>query len=487
MGVPGLDKTLAGGVPEGRFYLLQGDPGTGKTTLALQFLLEGVRLGEASLYVTLSETRHELEEVARSHGWDISGLALHELSSSDVRLSASEQNTLFYPAEVELNETVERVMALVEKVRPKRLVFDSLSEMRLLAGEALSYRRQILLLKERLSRYGATVFFLDDKTAEGGPDSQLLSLAHGVIELSRKTAEFGGVRRQLEIIKMRGVRYASGLHDLTLMTGGLRVHPRLVAAEHSKAFDREVLGSGSPELDALQRGGLVRGTSTLLLGPSGCGKSTVASMFVRATLSAKKRVAVFNFDECDRTFFGRTQGVGIDLQAAVDSGELLVKQVDPATIGPGEFVSMVRDVVEQSGVELVLIDSLNGYFNAMPGKDFLALHMHDLLTYLQQMGCTTLVTVAQSGLVGTMKSTVDMTYLSDSVLLFRFFEVKGRVRKALSVVKKRIGGHEDTIRELLISNSGVTVGEPLEDFHGVLTGTPTYVGKSGSLLHGGLA
>lgn len=481
-GIEGLDYVLGGGLPENRIYLIQGEPGVGKTTLALQFLLEGVRVGESGLYVTLSETREELEEVARSHGWDLSALTMHEMSSVEQRFAAQQQNTLFYPAEVELNETVEQVMQLVDSVHPKRLVFDSLSEMRLLAGESLAYRRQILALKQRLARYRTTVMFIDDKTGEQGADLQLRSLAHGVVDLSRERNAFGGLRRFLEVIKMRGVDFATGLHELLLLPGGAQVHPRLVAENHRREFQNRPVGSGSPALDALQNGGPVAGTTTVLVGPSGCGKSTVAGAYVLAAVKNRMRAAVFNFDENRQTFFERSKGAGMNLRP-YDEGDLAVFQVDPAEMGPGEFVGMVRHEVEKHQAQMIVIDSLNGYFHSMPGTQYLTLHMHELLTYLNQMACVTLVTVTQHGLMGHMQTPVDITYLADAVLLFRYFEAQGRVRKAISVVKKRLGGHEDAIRELQISDAGIFVGEPLSEFQGVLTGTPAFLGKSSTLLH----
>ncbi len=467
-GVSGLDEILRGGFPRRRSYLLRGAPGVGKTTLGLQFLLEGARTGEPGLYVTLSETQEELAAVAASHGWTLDGFRVHPLSTPEEMLEAQRQNTLFHPAEVELNETIERVLALVDDIRPLRIVFDSLSEMRLLAGESLRYRRQILALKQQFARRDATVLFLDDGTAEGG-DTQLESLAHGVIELDRSALAYGAARRRLEVLKMRGVDFLTGKHDFTIVRGGLQVFPRLVAASHRTSFRREVLASGVPGLDAMLGGGLVRGTSTVCLGPAGTGKSSIASQYAATALQRKERVLCFSFDETLEVFNARTHGLGLHL---TDDPLFELRQVDPAELSPGEFAHACRENVERGDLRLLIIDSLNGYLMAMPEERFLVLHLHELLTYLGQQGVTTLLVLTQHGMVGKMDAPVDVTYLADTVLLLRFFEAEGRVRKALSVLKRRVGKHEDSIRELQISDRGVEIREPLTHFRGVLTGVP---------------
>jgi circadian clock protein KaiC len=480
-GIAGLDDILRGGLPRRRIYLLQGSPGTGKTTLGLQFLLEGERRGEPGLYVTLSETEEELRAVATSHGWSLDGIALHQLSSLEDVLAAQSQNTLFHPSEVELNETTSRVLELVEKARPVRVVFDSLSEMRLLAGDSLRYRRQILSLKQYFAGRNSTVLFLDDGTAEHG-DLQLHSLAHGVISLEKRTPDFGATRRWLEVAKLRGVPFRSGRHDCSIERGGLRVFPRLIAAEHHTDFERGKLSSGVADLDALLGGGLDRGTSTLLLGPAGSGKSTLAAQFVHAAAAREERTAMFSFDENLGTLFARTSGMGLALEPAVQQGWVSVKQVDPAELSPGEFAHGIREAVEQDGARVVVIDSLNGYLMAMPDEHHLVTQLHEVLSYLNQRGVTTLLVLAQHGLVGTMEAPVDITYLADTVTLLRYFEAEGQVRKALSVLKKRTGFHEDTIREFQTSPNGIVVGPPLRGFRGILTGVPELTGEAPHLL-----
>jgi circadian clock protein KaiC len=479
-GIPGLDEILVGGLPPRRVYLVKGSPGTGKTTLALQFLLEGVRRGETGLYVTLSETEEELRGVAQSHDWNLDGIHLHQLSTPEEVLEAERQNTLFHPAEVELHETISKVTAMVDRIVPTRIVFDSLSEMRLLAGESLRYRRQILALKQQFSGRNITILFLDDGTADTR-DSQLESIAHGVIDLEKSVPEYGAVRRRLEVVKLRGVNFVTGKHDFVIKRQGLRIFPRLVASEHRVSFEREEVSCGVPALDKLLEGGLQRGTSTLLLGPAGVGKSSVAAQYMMAALKRGEHVACFSFDENLATFFTRAGNMGIPLPRN-DPKAATFRQVDPAELSPGEFAHAVRSSVEDSNARVVVIDSLNGYLMAMPDERFLLIHMHELLTYLSQRGVVTILIVAQHGLVGTMQAPIDVTYLADTVLLFRFFEAAGQVRKALSVLKKRVGRHEDTIREFRVTEHGVEVGSPLSEFRGVLTGVPQYAGTEGTLL-----
>ena len=469
-GVAGLDDILGGGFPRDRVYLLQGDPGVGKTTLALQFLLAGAARGETCLYVTLSETREELEDVARSHGWSLAPLALFEFHSAEP--PDDDENTLFHPSEVELAETTQTLLDEIVRVKPSRVVIDSLSEIRLLSQSALRYRRQVLGLKQFFSGRGCTVLLLDDRTSEPG-DLQLQSVVHGVVTLEQLAPLYGSERRRLRVLKLRGVRFRGGFHDFVLVTGGIKVFPRLVAAEHRPGFEHAQLSCGVPALDALVGGGIDRGTSTLLMGPAGTGKSTVAMLYAKAAAQCGLRVAVFTFDESTATMVARSKGVSLDLRPELESGAIEVRQIDPAELTPGEFAHAVREAVEERGVRLVVIDSLNGYMHAMPEEHFLTLQLHELLTYLGQMGVITMMVVAQHGFVGPMQSPVDVSYLADSVVVLRHFEADGRLRKAISMVKRRTGKHESSIRELLIDAAGVHVGEALEDLRGLMTGVPS--------------
>ena len=475
--VEGLDAILGGGLPAGHLYLLEGSPGTGKTTLAVQFLLEGVRRGETALYVTLSESKEELAEVAESHGWTLDGIAVHELSS-DMSLQPDAEYTVFRPSEIELGSTMRSVMEVVQRVQPSRIVFDSLSEMRLLAGEPLRYRRQILGLKQFFgTAAGGTVLLLDDKTAVGA-DLQLQSIAHGVIVLEQLGPEYGGARRRLRILKIRGVQFQEGYHDYEIVRGGVRVYPRLIAAQHGRPFAPQVVTTGVAALDELLGGGVSMGTTTLLVGPAGAGKSLMAAQIAFTTASRGEAAAFFLFDEGVGTFLAGTTGIGFDIEPLIDAGRLTVEQVNPAEQSPGQFVHLVREAVEDRGVRVVVIDSLNGYVNAMPEERFLTVHLHELFTYLRQRGVLTLAVMTQHGLIGSMQSQVDISYLADSVILLRYFEAQGAIRKAISVVKRRAGRHEATIREFSVGASGIRVGAPLRDFRGVLTGVPLYEGPS---------
>jgi circadian clock protein KaiC len=481
-GIAGLDQLLGAGLPPTRVYLIDGDPGSGKTTLGLQFLREGVTRGEKVLYVTLSETRAELAAVAASHGWTLDGMSVHELSPSDESFQPDDQYTFFHPSEVELSVTTKAVLAEVERINPSRVVFDSLSEMRLLAREPLRYRRQILGLKQFFVGRNCTVLLLDDKTSQDG-DLQLQSLAHGVISLEQLAPEYGAERRRLRIIKMRGVRFQGGFHDFVIATGGVHVYPRLVAASSRTNGSHGHASSGIPKLDALLGGGFDRGTSSLFIGPAGAGKSAIATHVAVAAAGRGEHVAVFLFDEGLETYRRRAAGLGSDVTEHVAAGRITLTQVDPAEMSPGEFADKVRNAVDRDRATVVVIDSLNGYLNAMPEERYLVAQLHELFMFLRQRGVLAISVVAQHGMVGQMQAPIDLSYLADNVLLLRFFEADGAVRQAISVLKKRSGPHEKTIRELRLESSGVTVGEPLTEFHGVLTGVPLY--KGGRVPPGG--
>jgi circadian clock protein KaiC len=477
-GVSGLDDILAGGLTRGRVFLLEGSPGTGKTTIATQFLTEGASRGEKCLYVTLSETDEEMRDGAQSHGWDFAGIDLFELLPPESLLDEEQQQSLLYSSDLELGETTRRIVEAFERVKPDRVVLDSLSEIRLLAQSSLRYRRQILALKHFFSTQKATVLMLDDLTAET-LDKTVHSVAHGVIRLEELSPEYGPERRRMRVIKYRGRRFRGGFHDFIIATGGVRVFPRLVSAEHKTAFARDMVRSDSPELDALMGGGIERGSSVLVLGPAGTGKSLLALTFVAAAVKRGERAAMFVFDEEIGLLFNRAKGLGIDMQMMVDSGNLVIEQVDAAELSPGEFSERVRICVERHDMRTIIIDSLNGYQAAMPEEKALVLHMHELLQYLNRQGATTFLTVAQHGLVGDMKAPVDVTYLADTVVLLRYFEAMGRVRRAISIIKKRTGAHEDTIREFKIGSFGIRLGQPLVGFQGVLRGVPTFTGAPG--------
>lgn len=473
-GVAGLDIILGGGLPAERLYLLEGAPGAGKTTLSLQFLLEGTRHGERGLYITLSETAEELRASAATHGWSLQGLEIHELVS-ELGLDPDSEQTILHPSDLELGETIQEVMKRVDDLQPARVVFDSLSELRLLAQNPLRYRRQILALKQYFALRQCTVLLLDDRTS-GPMDLQLHSIAHGVIALEQTQRPFGAERRWLHVVKMRGVKFSGGHHDFVLDTGGLIVFPRLVAADHRADFDPTPKSTGVDTLDALLGGGLVPGTNTLLMGPSGVGKTTSAVRCMLSALERGQKATYFLFDEGLATLLARSASLGMDLNEHVASGALTIHQIDPAELAPGEFACRVREAVEDGGSSFVAIDSLNAYLHAMPGEQFLILQMHELLSYLNKLGVMTLLVLGQHGIVGDVKSDVDLSYLSDGILLFRFFEAQGEVRTALSVVKSRVSAHERTIRELKMSAAGIQVGVALSDFEGVLTGLPAYRG-----------
>lgn len=482
-GNEGLDAILSGGLPANRLYLIDGAPGSGKTTLSLQFLREGARRGERGLYVTLSETYEELAVVARSHGWSLDDFDVFEFGSALEVLGEERQQSILHPWELELSETVKLIQREVERVQPRRVVFDSLSEMRLLAQDSLRYRRQVLALKQFFAGRDITVLLVDDMTGtENGRDSHLHSLCHGVITLERLTLEFGAARRRLQVQKLRGMDFTAGYHDFTIRPGGLEIFPRLIAARHHSDYVGESIASGVPAPDALMNGGPLRGTSTLITGPAGSGKTTLALQYASAACKREEPVTLSQFDERIGTLISRAQAFGLDVAHQIESGRLAVHQIDPAEVSPGEFAARVRHEVEARGVRVLVIDSLNGYLAAMSQEQHLILQMHELLSYLSQKGVATFLISPQHGLVGTMASTLNISYVADAVVLLRFFEAGGRIRKAISVLKNRGGAHEDTIRELRIDAKGVRVGEPLAEFNGVLTGTPNYLGAGTPLM-----
>ena len=479
MGVAGLDDILGGGLTASRIYLLEGTPGTGKTTMALQFLMKGRALGEAGLYITLSETERELRAVAASHGWSLDDLSIHELVN-EAGLDPEAEQSILHPSDMELGETTRLIMERVDAERPIRVVFDSLSEMRLLAQNPLRYRRQILALKHFFASRECTVLLLDDQTASVN-DQQLHSIAHGVISLEQTAQDFGAQRRRLRVVKMRGIKFRGGFHDFTLATGGVEVFPSLRATEHRRDFAPALMSTGSNELDSLLGGGLARGTNTLLMGPSGVGKTTTAIRCILSALQRGQTCAYFLFDEGLATLLARAEAMSMDLRPYIDSGHLLIRRIDPAEISPGEFASWVRRAVSEQKADYVALDSLNAYLQAMPGEKFLLLHMHELLSYLNQLGVATLLVLGQHGLVGDMRSDVDLSYLSDTILLFRFFEAQGEILTAISVLKSRTTAHERTIREFRLGPTGVRVGAALTDFQGIMAGVPRYHGDAAML------
>jgi circadian clock protein KaiC len=484
MGIAGLDDILGGGLPSNRFYLVQGNPGVGKTTLALQFLLEGQRVGEKGLYITLSETKEELLSVANSHNWSLDNLALFELSTIEQQFKTESQNTIFHPSELELNQTTQMLLAEIERVKPSRVVFDSLSELRLLTQTQLRYRREMLMLKQFFAGRNCTALLLDDNTSETG-DLQVQSIAHGVLSLTKVISDYGTVRNQLEVLKVRGIKFRQGRHDYVLQTGGITVFPRLVSAEHRKEFHKQTFSSGIKEFDALLGGGFDRGTSNIVMGPAGTGKSTIAMKFISEAAKRGERSALFAFDENLGISMSRARQLGINLDDGIKSGMIVAQQIDPAELSPGELSYRIKELVEKQNIRVLVIDSLNGYMNAMPGERYLILQLHELLAYLSNQGVMAIITLAQHGLVGQMQSPVDLTYLGDTIVLLRFFELHGSINKAISVVKKRSGNHESEIRELTTANGRIEVGRPFKDFQGVLTGVPRIVNGDSTPGKGG--
>jgi circadian clock protein KaiC len=481
-GIAGLDYILHGGFPRHRLYMLQGDPGVGKTTLALQFLLEGASAGEKGLYITLSETKDELVAVADSHGWNLVGIEMLELTAADQESMVESPNTLFHPSEVELMQTVRQVQERIDRSGPDRIVIDSLSEFRLLAHDALHYRRQILAFKHYFARKGATVFFLEDR-GPGEPEQLVQSIAHGVIALKRMVSEFGAERRQLSVVKMRGMKYESGCHDYSIMTGGLAVFPRLkVSSKPATQASLNPIPSGIPALDDLLGGGIQRGTGSLIIGPAGAGKSSIASHYAVSAAERGERVIILLFDENLHTYVQRAEELGMRMQEQIRAGNIVLRHVDAAEISPGEMAHTICNLSDKEGFQMVIVDSLNGYLNAMPEEKFLLLQLHELLAYLSQRGVASILVMAQHGFLGEMHTPADLTYLADTVILLRYFEFAGLLKKAISVIKKRSGFHENAIREFAVRDNRLVVGAPLTEFRGVLKGVPDFIGGADDIL-----
>jgi circadian clock protein KaiC len=480
-GVEGLDEILGGGLPRNHLFLLQGKPGTGKTTLALQFLMDGARSGEVSLYITFSETKAELESVARSHGWSLDKLAILELSAISAAVGATNQTTMFHPSEIELSKTIQILLEKIKEVNPRRVVFDSVSELRLLAESSLRYRRQMLAFKEFFIGRGATVLFLDDLTTEAG-DVHVQSIVHGVLLLEKFRATYGSERRQFHIVKLRGVDFRGGTHDYLIAKGGVRIFPRLVSGDHVKNYTRETLSTGVTALDSLLGGGLDRGTSNLILGPAGTGKSTLCLRFAVSAAERGERVAMYSFEESIANLKARAENLGLHLSKYVEKGLISLRKIEPAELTPGQFASLLREGDAKNKSDVVVIDSLNGYIHAMPERDFLLLQLHELLSYLGNRGVVTVMVLAQAGIMGTMQTPLDLTYLADSVIVTRYFEAFGSIKKAISVIKKRTGAHEETLRELRIGQGGVLIGPVLSEFTGIFSGIPKYNGSNDNII-----
>lgn len=481
-GLASLDYILAGGYGYNRIHLIEGEPGSGKTTLGLQFLLEGAKQGERCLYITLSESRDELLQVAGTHGWDLSDIDICELVPPELSLDADREQSILYSSDLELGETVRMVMTEVSRAEPSRIVFDSLSEIRLLAQGQLRFRRQLLALKHYFAQRNCTVLFLDDLTQTDN-DLSLHSLAHGVIRLEQVALPYGAERRRLRVYKMRARNFRGGFHDFVIRPGGLRIFPRLSAAAHpDDGYSYRSAASGITELDTMSGGGIDYGTSTLIMGPSGSGKTTLAMQYAYAALERGEKTLFISFDETERVFMRRAEGLGQQLARHSEQGNFIFRQVDPAELSPGELTDIVRDHVERLEITVVVLDSLSGYQHAMPEEQYLLLQMHEIVTYLNQQGVLSFLVLTQTGMIGTMQSPIDLTYLSDAVILLRFFEARGEIRRAMSFLKRRTGKHETVLREFSIDSGGIRVGPQLSGFRGVLTGTPVFEGAEQLLI-----
>jgi circadian clock protein KaiC len=481
-GVAGLDEILGGGLPENHVYLIEGTPGTGKTTLALQFSIEGLRSGEKVLYIALSETSGELLRIAESHGWNIDDLSLFEITPVEASVQPGEEYTIFHSDEVEMTETIKIILSRAEETQASRIVIDSMAELRLLSRDPVRYRRQALALKQHFTRRQVTVLLLDDRTSDR-IDRQLHSMVHGVITLERLAREYGKNRRRMEIAKLRGCVYAEGYHDYTIEHGGLIIYPRLQSNHDKRAFTREQISSSISGLDELLGGGLDRGSSTLVLGPSGAGKTTLTIKYAVAAIDRAEPVAVYTFDEGADSLITRGDSLGMNLSENLRKKKITIDQVNPAELSPGDFAHRVKRSVENDKAQVVIIDSLNGYFTAMPQEEFLTLQMHELLNYLNEKGVVTMLILAQQGILGSLQTSIDLSYLADNIILLRFFEAAGEVRRAVSVVKKRSSKHEQTIRQFTIGPpDGILIGQPLTEFQGVLSGLPSFTGDPASLF-----
>jgi len=478
-GISGFDDILSGGLPAGQMYLIEGTPGTGKTTLAMQFIRAAILKGESALYITLSESKRELEATALSHGWSADQLSIAEFVPDEASISPEQQYTVFHPSELELASTIQKLTHLIEERKPARLVIDSLSELRLLASDTMRYRRQVLALKQFFADRDTTVLLLDDRSAEGS-DMQLQSIAHGVIRLAQVQRSYGVTRRQIEIIKLRGSSFREGFHDYVIQTGGIRIFPRLIANEHAGVFENKRVESGVASLDAMFGGGINRGSSTLLVGPTGCGKSSIAILYAYAAAKRGDRAIVYSFDEVLRTAQERAEALGLPVRDEIAKGTLAMSQIDPAELSPGEFIWQIRADVQEKDTRVVVIDSLNGFLNAMPGERDLVLQLHELIAFLNQQGVATIIILTQHGLVGSMHAEIDVSYLADNVVLLRFFEAEGEMRRVISVVKQRSGSHELNLREFHLRDIGIDVGDPLTNLRGILTGVPEIITENGN-------
>jgi circadian clock protein KaiC len=484
-GIAGLDAILGGGLPSGHLYMVEGESGAGKTTLGLQFLIAGRARGERTLWITLSETERELAQAAESHGWSLDGIDVCNPSSLARTLSSDETYSFFSPADVELDEIWTTIMEAAKRIRPERVVFDPFSDVRHLSRETLRYRRQVLGLREFFAELGTTVVLMQEMTRGAAGDLQAEALVHGYMTLHQEAPQYGGQRRRLRVHKMRGIPFRDGYHDFVIQTGGLEVYPRLTAAEHLTDYAEESIASGVTALDALLGGGIPRGSSLLILGAAGVGKSTLATQYAHAAVARGEHVALFIFDETTRTFCARGEGLAIPVRQYVADGRLTLRQVDSAEFSPGQFTNLVMRTVEDAGATIVIIDSLSGYLHAMPEEHALSAHLHELLTYLSHRNVVTMLTLAQHGLIGNqVSSPIDISYLADTVLLLRYFEAAGAIRRAISVLKKRSGEHERYLRDMQISSSGITIGEPLSQFRGVLSGQPEFIGRTAQLEPG---